>query len=666
MRQLTPRANILVVEDNDDVREILAVYLRNAGYAITEAVDGAQALAVASERPPDMILLDVLLPRLDGIEVLKRLRQTPTGARVPVVMMSAVLQSKDLQHETQRLGVLDFLQKPFQVRRVLEVVESALQRATVPPVEPTPAAPTTRSRTTGGNRLQYERQTLRHSGNIEDTSLPELLHSVFVGSQTGKLQLIAGTTEKTIYFQNGMPVYAESSLPGETLGAHLLSRGRIAQAQHDAAIEEMTNSGRHFGEVLLKLGVLGPHDLFTELEAHLMSKVIGTFAWFSGTFAFTEGMSWKDDVIVARMQPGRILLDGIHQHWTAGTIYETLGITDHCRAYPLESTPYSPEQMGLSTQETRIAQLVRRKPPLGEIIRQIGDVNLVATTVYALYIMEALGFTIELGPATEADRTSVAPAPASSRPGMEEHAKALLAEYLKFRTADYFKLLGVTRGATQEEIDSAFAVRKRRYSPETLVGIDTGLVHEKIEELYVRLHEAYRTLSNPDARRRYIDKIELADERSPRSERMKSGPVATPKKKDNHVQLFEQGFSCLRSGDFAGAKRLFEEAWQAKQEPRYQAYTSWADYLSDPVNAVGDTAKTLKQLHKDKPQDALYPYLLGNLALREKDPDRAIVYFETALRLDPQHIESARQLRILRMRQRNTEGSGLFELFKKK
>jgi len=62
----------------------------------------------------------------------------------------------------------------------------------------------------------------------------------------------------------------------------------------------------------------------------------------------------------------------------------------------------------------------------------------------------------------------------------------------------------------------------------------------------------------------------------------------------------------------------------------------------------------------------LLPYLLGNLALREKDSKKAADYFTAAIKIDPQHIDSARQLRLLRMRQRKTETSGLFDLFKKK
>ena len=94
MKQPDPVKRILVVEDNEDVRKIVTVYLGSNGYEILEAADGLEGLKMAQEERPDIILFDVLLPRLDGIEALKRLRKTPWGAGVPVIMMSAVLQSK--------------------------------------------------------------------------------------------------------------------------------------------------------------------------------------------------------------------------------------------------------------------------------------------------------------------------------------------------------------------------------------------------------------------------------------------------------------------------------------------------------------------------------------------------------------------------------------------
>ena len=85
-----------------------------------------------------------------------------------------------------------------------------------------------------------------------------------------------------------------------------------------------------------------------------------------------------------------------------------------------------------------------------------------------------------------------------------------------------------------------------------------------------------------------------------------------------------------------------------------------------PISQRPDTERLLGELAHEHEDEPLYPYLLGNLAQREKETGRAIRHYEEALEADPHHIESTRQLRILRMRQRSNEHSGLFDIFKKR
>ncbi len=669
MNQPTPKALILVVEDNDDVRDIVTIYLRRNGFSVSEAADGQTAVDALASIKPNLVLLDVLLPKIDGIEVLKQMRQSESGMRIPVVMMSAVLQTRDLKSETARLNVSSFLQKPFQMRSLMEHVEIALNVSSKKESSTRNVAPVTQASAQSGwkaeKRLQMSRIPLVSPGRIEELPVPEILHAIFIESCTGRLQICSGATEKRIFFQNGLPVYAESSIPEETLGSHLVRNGRLTQEQHSQALDEMTGSGRHFGEVLLKLGLLGPHELFTEIEAHLTEKVISTFAWREGTYSLEEGDSWKDDVIVARMKPGRILIEGVQNFWTPGNVQKRLRITDLSRTFPLDASPYSEDQLGLSTQETRILQMVRRGLAVGEIVRQIRDLNIVTSTLYALFVMEYLGFVL----ATPRDVVAAGTATADNsktQSSKDQLAKVLLAEYLKFRTADYFKLLGVSRDASAEDIKHAFEKRKKRYHPDTLIGIDTGLVHEKIEELYVRIHNAYRTLIDPETRRQYLDQIEESGSGAPMSSQTKTGQFSAVDNKPNHERIFEKGFSCLRGGDYKGAHSAFTEATEIEPKPRYQAHAAWVAYLMDAKRQKTNTEKVLMQFHKENKNEALYPYLLGNLALKEKDKKRATQFFERAIRIDPQHIDSARQLRILRMRQQSSEVSGLFEIFKKK
>ncbi|MDJ0764920.1 MAG: response regulator [Myxococcota bacterium] len=660
------KALVLVVEDNEDIRNIITTCLRRNGYAVVEASDGQAAIETLSDITPNLILLDVLLPRLDGIEVLKRLREEQASRDIPVVMMSAVLQTRDLKTETAKFNVASFIQKPFQMRTLLAQVESAYQSRPLPTL-PLPVSTSDSAQPQRKRRLQMVQKEFTPRGTLDELPVPLLLHTIFAEQKTGRLQICADIVEKTIFFQNGLPVYAESSIPEETLGSHLLKQNRISRDQHQRALEEMTNSGRHFGEILLKLGFLGPHELFAELEAHLTEKVITAFGWFKGSYSFTEGNDWKDGIIVAKMKPGRILITGVQRFWNARAVQERLSISKTSRTFPLGDAPYSEEQLGLSTREMRIQQMVRRGLSVGEVVRDVSDPDWVLATLYAMYIMGSVGFLLV------GDRLNAPMPPPSVTSGLfatkrekDTCVKTLLAEYVKYRTADYFKLLGVARDATDEEIKQAFEARQQRYHPDMLVGVDAGHVHDKIEELYVRIHNAFQTLADPETRRRYIADLDEKMTDIPQIAPSKMYRSVTIPSKSEQEVTFEAGLSLLRNGEYKQARESFLRAYDINGNPQYRAYEVWAAFLAEPVNEKNATEQALLTLQKQHPEDALYPYILGNVALKQKNIKKAIAFYERAIRIDPQHIDSARQLRVLKMRQRSSEVSGLFDLFKKK
>jgi CheY-like chemotaxis protein len=103
---------ILTADDNQQIRMLVKAALRSLGHELIEATDGEQALKLAIERVPDLILLDVTMPKLDGWEVLRFLRKRDETAGVPVMMLTTASQKFDLDHGSS-LGCNDYLTKPF-------------------------------------------------------------------------------------------------------------------------------------------------------------------------------------------------------------------------------------------------------------------------------------------------------------------------------------------------------------------------------------------------------------------------------------------------------------------------------------------------------------------------------------------------------------------------
>lgn len=119
---------ILVVEDEADVAELLRFRLRGHGYLTAIANDGLAALNVAFETQPDLVILDLMLPKLHGLEVCRLLKSSPVTRRIPILILSALGAPADKLTGFGR-GADDYLTKPFAIAELLARVDSLLNRS---------------------------------------------------------------------------------------------------------------------------------------------------------------------------------------------------------------------------------------------------------------------------------------------------------------------------------------------------------------------------------------------------------------------------------------------------------------------------------------------------------------------------------------------------------
>jgi two-component system alkaline phosphatase synthesis response regulator PhoP/two-component system response regulator VicR len=117
---------ILVVDDERHIVRLVEVNLSRAGYDVATAYDGVEALEKVEEEHPDMIVLDVMMPRMDGFEVLKRLQADADTQDIPVIMLTAKAQDADIFRGWSS-GVSSYLTKPFNPRELLTFVERIFQ-----------------------------------------------------------------------------------------------------------------------------------------------------------------------------------------------------------------------------------------------------------------------------------------------------------------------------------------------------------------------------------------------------------------------------------------------------------------------------------------------------------------------------------------------------------
>ena len=121
-------ATVLLAEDDADIRFLVTFKLTQAGYQVRVFGDGLSALADARENPPELVVLDVMMPGMSGLEVCRELRKDPATAKIPVIILTALAQGADIAAGFAA-GAADYIVKPFSPRDFALRVQAVLARA---------------------------------------------------------------------------------------------------------------------------------------------------------------------------------------------------------------------------------------------------------------------------------------------------------------------------------------------------------------------------------------------------------------------------------------------------------------------------------------------------------------------------------------------------------
>jgi len=122
---------VVIIEDERDMAELLALRLRKEGYQVEVAHDGARGLEMVRAAPPDLVLLDVMLPEMSGTEVAAAIRGDPRAAGVPIIMLTARAEESDIVVGL-KFGADDYVTKPFSMSVLLARIDAVLRRAAAP------------------------------------------------------------------------------------------------------------------------------------------------------------------------------------------------------------------------------------------------------------------------------------------------------------------------------------------------------------------------------------------------------------------------------------------------------------------------------------------------------------------------------------------------------
>jgi two-component system phosphate regulon response regulator PhoB len=218
---------ILVIEDEEDVADLVRYHLRKAKYRVLYAADGAEGADLAITEKPDAIVLDVMLPKLNGFEVTKRLRNDARTAGIPVLILSAKGETEN-RIKGLELGADDYLPKPFSPKELLLRVQALLRRKGAPTLENVDAGPFTLDRTSLKVTLDGQR--------IDLTSTEFKLLSLLIG-KTGTIQSREDLLQEVWGYRN--------TVDTRTVDTHM-RRLREKLGAHASCLETIRGEGYRF------------------------------------------------------------------------------------------------------------------------------------------------------------------------------------------------------------------------------------------------------------------------------------------------------------------------------------------------------------------------------------------------------------------------------------
>lgn len=121
-----PRGRVLLVDDNEDTRRMLKLLLEVNGYEVIQAKDGREATQIAKEEHPDLILMDLMMPGVDGFDATQQIRQMEEMSQIPIIALTAHFNEFDIKQRAVRAGANECLQKPNDIQRLKFIVNKYL------------------------------------------------------------------------------------------------------------------------------------------------------------------------------------------------------------------------------------------------------------------------------------------------------------------------------------------------------------------------------------------------------------------------------------------------------------------------------------------------------------------------------------------------------------
>lgn len=643
---------ILLAEDNQTLAETLGGLLQRHGYQPQLVTDGIAALRALAAEPPDLLLLDLKLPGLHGIELLKKLRQSPPTAKLPVIILTGVYRGEKYQQAAAALGVRHYLEKPFKAAALLKAIGDLLGDSV--PTQP-------------------ERPFAHH------------LQTAFLRRFSGQLILHYPDTTRTLAFVNGTPVALRPGFHYRDFGDCLRSRGLISAKEYDYFV----SAGGYRHDCLVQMGCLAYGDLFEAKYSYLNGELEAAFG-APPARASWQAMPAPELLQLVSLNVPQLFYRGYHQHagstgekllqgWASRFPVPTEGYYHYINFLSLDETERQflhrldgqhPLQTALAG-DTGLAPLLltltslqmlrmSEQPaaaatpgdlPIRVLFNAVEDEVLIAGDETLESFSDLVETEAEAVEAVTAVEPAAPEAPAATGNDLGQEIR-LLAKSLEGK--NHYEVFGIKPAKfTIDLLKERYFAITRKFGPEVLMqlgGEEAGLV----EQVLSTVATAYDTLSDVIKKERY-DEI------------LGSGRIGLGREGDDKFQAqvqAESGKVFLEMEEWDNAEKALQEAvnfdsnngdslaclaWAIYRNPKYASSQAMQNKAKQMLNRAITMERT--------PQGFAYK---GWILLEAGQDSLAEAEFNKALKLDARNLMARKGLRAIQ-EQREQQKKGLFK-----
>ncbi|MBW2715966.1 MAG: response regulator [Deltaproteobacteria bacterium] len=630
-------SSILCVDDDRNLCQILSEALGGEGYAVRSVFDGEQALAELAKDPPDIVLLDLILPRKDGFAVLDALRAMDAPVcDLPVVLITGCSPTPQNRERAKSLGVAEFLTKPVPLSDLLAIV--ARYAGEQKPEDSDDDSPRPSER--------IESRSPGLSGSLDDLPLPALFHHLHGLRATGVLHLANGKKRKWIQFRDGYPRAVRSNLINECLGNHLVRDGAISQAAF-AESRRRTKPGRLQGEILVAMEIMSEEEISDALRAQADEKLFEAFSWKTGTYRFERGAGLeRANSLGVERSPANLILRGVRERFPIEIVEDYICSHADCFLAPAENPFYQFQEVDLDSDHEELLASLDGTRRLAEFLKAAPDLK------RTLYAMLAFGL-LELRGGGE--RTSAKPSPRRDAQMQErvkgEELRARLTGLVEqMRDQSYFEILGVDDSSSEDEIRVAFQKRAARLHPDQYRRSGDAVAH-LAGEVFDQINVAYQTLTDPRRRSEY-ELNQRKDQRDAARQRESEQAL------EAEVQ-FQEGQRLLAQRAYERALVAFGRALELYPDAgEYHAHYGWTLHLCHPdqPDIASEAIEHVRRGIKLAGQRETSYLFLGRLCKATGRVELAERMFARAVQLEPGCVEALRELRLINLRRYKSKG----------